>query len=79
MKKVFILFTCDAWHTNESRRILTVGTSLEFCHRIAKQHAEEENDPLSEEDLNHLKSTNQTQGLDENYLIEEFSVNSYFG
>ncbi len=79
MKKVFILFTCDQWHTNESRRIITVGSSLEWCHKTAKQHAEAENDPLSKEDLERLKDTNQTQGLDENYLIEEFSLNSYFG
>lgn len=79
MKNVFILFACDAWHTNESRRILTVGTSLDWCQKIAKRHAEEEEDPLSDEALEQLKSTNQTQGLDENYLIEEFSLNSYFG
>lgn len=78
MKKVFILFSCDSLNTEESKKIVTVGTSLDFCHKIAIKHAEGENDPLTDDNLEQLKSTNQTQGLDENYIIEEFTLNSYF-
>lgn len=78
MKTVFILFSCYAWHSNESKRIISVCENMDFAQEFAARNAKEENDPLSKNDVLNLEFQKQTQGRDLNYLIEETTLNSYF-
>ena len=73
MKKVILLYSCDAWHSWDSHRLMGVFTSrrkLRGYLRVLKRKKK-----LTEEDLFNLKNLLQTQGKKRNYRIEENEVN----
>uniref|UniRef100_UPI0039A5B83F hypothetical protein n=1 Tax=Ornithobacterium rhinotracheale TaxID=28251 RepID=UPI0039A5B83F len=77
MKKVYIIFTTDKWHSNESKTIEYVTkklkTAIELIAEISRERYRKE---LSKSDLYMLKNKKQTQGFDEEveYMIEEYKV-----
>ncbi|QRE03490.1 hypothetical protein [Flavobacterium psychrophilum] len=78
MKTVFVLFTCDAWHTDDSKKVISVCDNLDFVQEIAKKHAKEEGEPLTKNDVLNLEFQKQTQGRELNFMFEETTLNSYF-
>ena len=81
MKTVIIIYTCDANHYNDSKRVWTVASNKEMAIQLIKRHAKtmNESDPdnelLSDDDLYNLEHIEQTQNRSVNYIIEEFEVN----
>lgn len=76
MKKVYIIFTTDKWHSNESKIIeyvtKTLKTAIELITEISKERYSKE---LSKHDLYMLENKRQTQGFDEETdIIEEYNV-----
>lgn len=78
METVFILFVCDAWHTNESKRVISVCTTLDYAQGLAETHAKNEGEPLTVNDVLNLALQGQTQSRDVNFIVEETTLNCYF-
>jgi hypothetical protein len=70
MRKVFLLSSCDTWHSNISFNAIGVFSSLKTLICYLKKHVQ-----LSEDDIYLLSTIHQTQGRDINYYIEEMTVN----
>ena len=68
MKQVFILLSCDAWHSRWSKVNQGVFSTKEKLMKYAKTF-------LDSDDLNDLKEFNQTQGKDTNYSIDTYTLN----
>ena len=78
MKKVYVLLNCDAWQSNESRVIISICTTKEKAFDFAVMDADNQKEPLTEEQKIELNENDQTQGRDINYIIEETILNAYF-
>jgi hypothetical protein len=72
---IYILFSTDAWNTNASKEIISVNKRFEPAITAAKRHADADEEPLSDTDIENLRAINQTQGRDLNYLIELHDLN----
>lgn len=70
-KKVYLLYTGNAWLNTSSLQLIAVCTSVEKAVELACTHASEGEEPLEEDDKNELEMNRQTYGRDENYLICE--------
>ena len=71
-----LLYSCDAWHTHSSKELLGVFTDNDrFNDYIGDMKS---SGKLSGEDAEDLLSQNQTQGLDENYIIDEEELNPLY-
>lgn len=68
MENVFILFSCDQWHTKKSKYLIGVFSEK---HRAVRAANEFDGYNLTETDLLCLEERNQTQGLEINYIIQE--------
>ena len=80
MKALFILWTCDAWHTHSSKRFAGVFETHELAQKNAKNDTKKSSEgKLSKDDEFHLSNLpggiSQTQGRSENYIIEEVELN----
>lgn len=71
MKTVTIIYTCDAWHSHNSKSILGVFTTKEKAINAISRH----NNKLTISDISALSAFNQTQGLEENYLLDSATLN----
>lgn len=84
--KVYILYTCDTWHTPASKQIISVCSKLDIAVNIADRYSKRENGIyLSDEDKMNLYHIKQTQGYDKEekgrwniseFLIEEYETNT---
>jgi len=70
MKTVFLLSSCDAWHSRSSYQPIGVFSTLKLLIRYLKRY-----DKLTEEDFIQILSIGQTQGRNVNYCAERFTVN----
>lgn len=70
MKTVIIVYVCDAWHSQQSKSFFGVYSTKTKAIAAAKKHGK-----LSPSSVSSLSSFNQTQGLDENYILDEATVN----
>lgn len=73
MKDVFLLHRCDAWHTPDSMELIAVFTEhryLEAYLRKMKFWRE-----ITQEEIDELLSSYQTQGRDTNYFILPQKIN----
>jgi hypothetical protein len=70
MKTVFILSTCDAWHTYSSFRTVGAFSTLKALVRYLKKY-----DKITEWDIEMLSTIGQTQCRNVNYFIESLDVN----
>lgn len=76
MKKIVILYTCDAWHNYTSNSPIGVFTEKFKAVNFAKLHASKsEEGKLDKHDVFLLSTIDQTQNRDENYIIEEWELN----
>jgi hypothetical protein len=79
MENVFALNTADNYLSKESYRIICMCSNKEEAIKIAKLHAKNNEEKLTKEQEDFLFSQDQTQGREENFVIEEFIINAYFG
>jgi hypothetical protein len=70
MKTVFILSSCDAWHSHSSFRTIGVFSTLKILIGYLKKY-----DKLTEQDILQIISIGQTQGRKVNYFAERLHVN----
>jgi hypothetical protein len=74
MKTIFVVYTCDAWHSHASKRIFGVFTTKNKAILALSKVPE-----LSKNDMKKLcEFSHQTQGLDENFILEEIELNKVF-
>jgi hypothetical protein len=73
-KSIFLLYVTDAWYRNPI--LLTSCTTKKIALKLAKNDAINENKPLSELEYEFLVKSNQTQGREENYIIQEIKLNT---
>lgn len=66
---VFLLQVGDRWLSTNSLDNVAICTNLEDTISLAKQDAQNNDDELSEEDIEQLLNYCQTQGRDNNYMI----------
>lgn len=66
---VYLLYSGNSWLDNSSLRLLSVCSCKERAYKLARQHSNVGEEPLSEIDFNLLVEYSQTQGREENYLI----------
>ena len=73
---VFVLFWSNSHHTHDSKRIAGIFEDFDkaFDGAIKFSKSSEEG-RLSVDDKLLLKRINQTQGRNENYIIEEWEIN----
>ena len=76
-KQIFVLYQTDVWHLDSNDTVIGVFTSPQMAiDKLAKNLKEsEEFNALSIEDKNNLLRIYQTQGRDDNYRIEERTLN----
>lgn len=73
MKKVYLLYSGNAWLNVSSLRIIAICSTKEKAVELATAHAKED-EPLDDEDVQNLLHINQTCHRDDNYLICEQDV-----
>ena len=78
MKKAFIVWETDAWHSKANRVIISVcSTEKKAIKTISHQLKRKKVENLHEQ-LETLASIKQTQGLETNYLFEEYEVDKEY-
>lgn len=78
MKKVFIIYKTDGWHSYDSRNVLGIATTINNVVKICKQHAYQEHYHITREQEFNLRSIKQTQGYlgEGEFQYEEITINS---
>ena len=74
----YIVFTCDTWHTNGSKDVIGVCSTMKNAIKIIKQQAKKDGYKIDEDDLYLLESIKQTQGYkgEGEFLIEDYEQNT---
>lgn len=75
--KVYILYQTDAWNIRESEQVLAICSTRQTAIEFADRNAIEQEEHLSKHDLEMLEEIGQTQGRENNYLIEPITVDEY--
>jgi len=73
MKTVFLLSSCDTFHSYSSFRTIGVFSTLIMLVRYLKKY-----DKLTECDIFKIIAIGQTQGREVNYYVERLKVNPKF-
>jgi len=74
---MIIVYTSDFNHMHSSKRVLAVCSSIEKVIELCKADSEINNNELSSEQIELLKTIEQTQGCAEyEYIIEEIEINT---
>lgn len=76
MRKTYLVYETDAWHSYSSRDIIGVCTTFRYCMKVIRKHIKENyRKKLSDDDKWNLENIKQTQGRETNYFIEEVEKN----
>lgn len=76
MRKTYLVYETDAWHSCSSRDVIGVCTTLRNCMKVIRKHIKvNEREKLSDDDKWNLENIKQTQGRETNYFIEEVDKN----
>jgi len=70
MKKVFILSSCDSWHSYSSFRMVGTFSTLKMLVGYLKKY-----DNIAEQDIVQIIAIGQTQDRNINYCVETLDVN----
>lgn len=73
--KIHILYSTDTWNTKASQEVISIHKRHETAVKAAKRHSEEDEEPLTREQVNQLLNESQTQLRFTNYIIEEHILN----
>lgn len=72
----WLLYSSDAWHTHSSKALIGVFTDSDrFSDYIGDMRS---SGKISGENAEYLLLHNQTQGLEENYIVEEEELNPLY-
>lgn len=69
---IYLLYTCDAWHTNNSRQLIAPFSSLESVYRHIERSRKKYH--LSDWDIVFFKDHNQTQRQGENLIMDTYEI-----
>lgn len=69
---VYLLYTCDEWHTNNSRQLVALFSSKELVYAYLQKNKKEYR--LSDWDMEFFKDYNQTQHQGENLILEYHDI-----
>lgn len=72
--KVYLLYKTDAWNSHDSEKVIAVCSSKKNAIVLAGVHAKENEECLSEYDVNMLNELNITMNRQTNYLIEAMTI-----
>lgn len=75
---VYIVYKTDAHHSTATRDLVSIFTNLNEAVRCCQHEAKQENEPLTKYDKKMLLEQFQTQRGEENFLIENHTLNNYF-
>lgn len=76
MKKLFIIYTCDANHMKSSYNTIGYYTDFDLARgAVLKDSLQTSEGLLSQHDMILLNQIKQTQNRSENYIIEEVELN----
>lgn len=76
MKTVLAYYLVDAWHSHSSKNLVTIATSKTTGIKLVKEYVKKHRiKPLSNEDLEDLDRHHQTSGRNDNFLVEEITLN----
>lgn len=75
-KTVFLLQIGDRWLSTDSLSNVAICTNLEQTIYLAKQDAQNNDDELSNEEIEELLNYCQTQGRDNNYMISVIELDA---
>lgn len=75
---VFIVYKTDEHHSTAARDLVSIFTNLNEAVRCCQHEARQENEPLTKHDKTMLLEQFQTQRGDNNFLIENHTLNNYF-
>lgn len=78
-KKVYLLYTGNAWLNTSSLQVIAVCSTFEKAIELACIHSNDGKEPLEEDDKDELEMNRQTYGRDENYLICECEIDEIDG
>lgn len=72
MKKVYLLFETDQWHSSSRRELAFIGDSIDKCCEAAKRRG------ANEEQISQLQEMRQSlYNKDCEYEIKEWEANGY--
>ena len=71
-ESVYLLYTCDAWHSNDSRQLVAPFSSKEAVYRYLEKSRKKYR--LSDWDMEFFKENDQTQHGDENLIMESYEI-----
>ncbi|MFT6879129.1 MAG: hypothetical protein ACJARG_000053 [Arcticibacterium sp.] len=78
MKRVFLAYECDVWHTHQSKVLIGAFITKGNAIKGITERAAETEDELDEDDFRNLEDMNQTQsfqGSIREFMIEEIEAN----
>ena len=76
MRKTYLVYSTDAWHSYASRDIIGVCTTFANCMKVIRADIKRNDyEKLSDDDKWNLENIKQTQGREYNYFIEEVEKN----
>lgn len=69
---IYLLYTCDEWHTNNSRQLVAPFSSKELVYAYLQKNKKKYR--LSDWDMEFFKDYNQTQHQGENLILEYHDI-----
>lgn len=76
MRKTYLVYETDAWHSYSSRDVIGVCTTIENCLKVIRADIKHYGyEKLSKDNKFELEHFKQTQGRETNYFIEEVGKN----
>lgn len=70
-KEIFILFSCDNWHTHDSKRLIGVFENKTLIATFIRKNFKQ----VGQAHIEALMENNQTYGIEPNFLIETEKLN----
>ena len=74
MKKAYLIWETDAWHSKTNRVIVSVCSSEKKAIKTISHQLKRKKVENLQEQLDNLSRIKQTQGLETNYLFEEYEL-----
>lgn len=76
MRKIYIVYSTDAWLSFRSRDVIGICNSIKNCVKVVQSCIKRRSySSLSKDDKWNLENILQTQGRENNFHIEEVQIN----
>lgn len=78
MKKIILIYRTDNWHSVNSKTLIATSDKMTTSVSLIKEWIEAgELEPLSKGDVDNLYQLSQTQGREDNFVLEVVGVNEF--